>query len=53
VFLWKLTGEKACGVLLKQMVESTPDILKEYKYNSTDSGLALVHIAFFVDRCLL
>jgi hypothetical protein len=35
---WKFPGERACDVLLEQILERTCDTWKESKYNSTDSG---------------
>jgi hypothetical protein len=38
MFLWKLSGERACDVLLDQMLERACDIWKGCKYNPTESG---------------
>ena len=38
LFFWKLSSERACDVLLEQMLERTRDVWKKYKYNPTDSG---------------
>lgn len=38
VFFWKLSGERACDVLLEWMLEKTCDVCKEYNmYHPTES----------------
>jgi hypothetical protein len=38
VFFWKLPGERACDILLKEMLEWTHAVWKDCKQNLTDSG---------------
>lgn len=38
VFFWKLSGERACDVLLKWTAERARDVWEENKYNPTDGG---------------
>ena len=37
MFFWKLSGERACDVLLEWMLEQTHYVQKQYKENPTDS----------------
>jgi hypothetical protein len=36
VFFWKQPGQRACDVLLEQLLERTYDVWKGYKCNPTD-----------------
>lgn len=49
VFFWKLSNELKCDILLEYFLERTHEVLKEYKYNPTDSrdALELFDFAFF------
>lgn len=43
VVFWKLSGERACDVLLGQTLKRTCDVWKGCKHNPTDSGQCFQH----------
>jgi hypothetical protein len=50
VFFWKLTGKRACDILLDQTLERTCDVWEGYQFNLTESGqccVALVCLGTF------
>jgi hypothetical protein len=51
VFFWQLLGKRACDIFIEWMLESTCDIWKGYKYNSTDSKQCCVALVPLATLC--
>ena len=51
VFFWKLSGKRACDVLLEKMLKRICFVWKVYKYNPVDRGSRCMALAYLATLC--